>query len=493
VTLRGKLAVALGVVLALVALQAGLTVLVLTQVVERSALLVRPALTRVDLLAHAEADILRHRTLAYTHASASDEALRRQAAVEMGALEAEVQRRLEQYGAHELDEGRTAALSAVRARHGEYLASHALMASAVAAGDQPAALGEYLRSQGRFQQLDDEIHALRHQEYAATEALRDDIVRAAIFARWPLGGLVLLVALLEVGLVWHLSRGVSRSLAVLQAGAARVGREQFDQPVPVPAEQELGDLAGGLNRAMAALAASRAERARLEAERRRLVRERLRQVVRAQEEERARISRELHDQAAQALTALHYGLAHLRRLVKDPACAEEIERLTALTTDTGRQITGLARDLRPSVLDDLGLLPALRSYAQEISSRVGIPVDVAVRGAVPRLSADAETAVFRIVQEALTNVAKHARAQHAWVDLVADDGHLSLTVRDDGRGFDADGHRTAPGRGLGLAGIRERAHLLHGRVRIDAASGQGTRLTVTFTAAATTHDAAEAA
>jgi two-component system sensor histidine kinase UhpB len=244
---------------------------------------------------------------------------------------------------------------------------------------------------------------------------------------------------------------------------------------------------------MAALAASRAERGRLEAERQRLVRERLGQVVRAQEDERARIARELHDQTAQALTALHYGLAHLRRVADDPACAEEIDRLTALTTDTGRQITGLARDLRPSVLDDLGLLPALRGYAQEISGRVGIPVDFTARGAVPRVPADAETAVFRIVQEALTNVAKHARARRAWVDLVAEDGRLCLTVGDDGRGFDPDGRHPASGRGLGIAGIRERVQLLHGRVQIDSAPGQGARLTVTFPAAATGREAVEAA
>jgi signal transduction histidine kinase len=140
------------------------------------------------------------------------------------------------------------------------------------------------------------------------------------------------------------------------------------------------------------------------------------------------------------------------------------------------------------VLDDLGLVPALRSCAREFSDRIGVPADLSVGRDVPRLSRDAELTIFRIVQEALTNVAKHARASRVGIDLGVDDRGLTVCVRDDGRGFDPSTAAAAPAGtgpvGLGLAGIRERAGLLDGSVEIASAPGQGTRLVATVPLAA---------
>jgi signal transduction histidine kinase len=176
-------------------------------------------------------------------------------------------------------------------------------------------------------------------------------------------------------------------------------------------------------------------------------------------------------------------MSHLKRLSNDPAVHVEVDRLVDLSSATSRQIAQLARDLRPSVLDDLGLVAALRSCTHEMSERVGVPVELSVLGSVPRLSRDAETAVFRVVQEALTNVAKHAGARAVRVDLSADADVLRFSVSDDGRGFDPSAVEARTGEsgpsGLGLTGIRERVQLLDGSVEISSRPGLGTCVAAT--------------
>lgn len=484
-TLRQKLGITFAALLVLVGVQAGMAVFLLDRVVGDSALLVEPALSRVDNLAHLEAELLRLRTIEHSFMVEANPALRRAAAREMDELRVEIQRRVQAYGSLELDEARGEGLAHVAQEYEAYLASLDRVIRAVERGDTIEAVGEYLRFQPQFQALDDHVHALRHEEYRATEAMRDQMVQGAAWARWPLGVIVVLVAVAELGLGWYLSRSIARSLEVLQEGARRIAREEFEQPVPMPSERELAALAETLNAVMVTLAANKAERERLEEERVRLLRERLSQVVRAQEEERARVSRELHDQAGQALTALQYGLSRVQRLA-GPEAKKELDRLVALAAEAGRQVAALARDLRPAVLDDLGLVPALRSYIREFSERIGIEISFSQSGAVPRMSSHAETTVFRVVQEALTNVAKHARAQHAWVRLSVEDGQLHVEVQDDGRGFDVKGLDRAGhkqkglGPGLGLAGIQERVQLLGGMFIIHSEEGKGTRLLVSF-------------
>lgn len=203
-------------------------------------------------------------------------------------------------------------------------------------------------------------------------------------------------------------------------------------------------------------------------------------MVAHHEEERRRLSRELHDETAQVFSAVKMELGVLRDSVSG-ADAARLDHTLALV-DTGiRSIRNVVNDLRPSLLDDLGLLPALRSMAGEFGERSGIAVTLAAPERLPALSKDGEAALFRALQEALTNVARHSGASRVAIALSGDDGAVRLEVRDDGRGvphddvarFEREGH-------MGIAGMRERVQALGGTVRLDAAAEQsGTRLVVT--------------
>ncbi|WP_245516606.1 ATP-binding protein [Methylobacterium segetis] len=227
-------------------------------------------------------------------------------------------------------------------------------------------------------------------------------------------------------------------------------------------------------------------RKRAEAERTDL----LRRLSDAQENEQRRIARELHDQVGQTVTGLSLGLKSLETRLGNGACepdtVNQVRWLQALAAEIGRDIHRAALDLRPTALDDLGLHKALAAYAEEWRQRHGIDLDLQVLGSETRLPADVETAAYRIVQEALTNILKHARARG--VSLVLDrraDG-LRVIVEDDGAGFDSDAanghtiHGSAAhgkiGRRLGLSGIRERLALLGGTLAIESAPGSGTTL-----------------
>ena len=205
------------------------------------------------------------------------------------------------------------------------------------------------------------------------------------------------------------------------------------------------------------------------------------QVLSAQEEERRRIARELHDETSQALNALLLSIEMAQDTVTDEDC-EATSRLEAskqLTVQTLDAIHNLAFDLRPTMLDDLGLEPSLRWYAKRQAETYGLQIMVEIDGLDERLPSPTEVALFRIVQEALTNVAKHAGASLARVRLRRAAGRLELLVHDNGRGFDPD--QVQHDR-LGLFGIQERVALLGGSFNVDTKRGRGTELQVTVPA-----------
>ena len=202
----------------------------------------------------------------------------------------------------------------------------------------------------------------------------------------------------------------------------------------------------------------------------------------AEEEERRRLARELHDQLGQHLTGFALGLADARRRLAagEPAEARlvELEELARLMTRDART---LALDLRPPELDDVGLESALESYVREWSARTGVAAEVAVLGSVQRaLPPEVGTTLYRITQEALTNVARHADAAAVSVILEAADDEVRLMVEDDGRGFDPQpvAARVRAERRLGLAGVRERAALLGGTLAVESSPGVGTTVLV---------------
>ncbi len=208
----------------------------------------------------------------------------------------------------------------------------------------------------------------------------------------------------------------------------------------------------------------------------------LRRLVAAEETERARVSRELHDRLGQDLTALKLGLQIVRkRRACPPAVRESAGNLEQLTDRLMRDTHRLAWELRPAALDDFGLEMALRRHADEWATLSGVPVDFHNRGATARrLAPELETALYRITCEALTNVFRHARARRVSVLLERRADHVSLIVEDDGRGFKAAALLRAPAtKGkLGLLGMQERARLAGGTVEIESNPGAGTTVFV---------------
>jgi signal transduction histidine kinase len=231
------------------------------------------------------------------------------------------------------------------------------------------------------------------------------------------------------------------------------------------------------NERQAQLAA--AHRARLAAleERDALRRELLEHVVRSQEDERARIARELHDEIAQLLSAFSLELAAMKSTLKDPDAKRLINHLQGLSREMSQSLYRLVRDLRPSQLDDLGLAPALRSYIAQDCLQKGLEVEFNVCGDQARLDPLVETAVFRVVQEALTNVSRHSGVHHARVELDYSRDQLVIHISDEGAGFDPS-EQFHPPRGWGLAGMRERVESLAGHLTLQSVPGQGTSIEV---------------
>jgi two-component system sensor histidine kinase UhpB len=208
----------------------------------------------------------------------------------------------------------------------------------------------------------------------------------------------------------------------------------------------------------------------------------LRDMALAQEEERRRIARELHDQVGQTVTGLSLGLKTLETTLAGTACEPALrDRLTwlrSLAADIGQDIHRAAADLRPAALDDFGLPSALTALAGMLAERHKVSVDIQIIGIVGRLPPAVETVVYRVVQEALTNTVKHARAAHASVRLERRADVMRLVVEDDGIGFDPSQVALDGRPRLGLSGMRERLRLIEGSLDVEAAAGGGTTLFV---------------
>jgi signal transduction histidine kinase len=252
-------------------------------------------------------------------------------------------------------------------------------------------------------------------------------------------------------------------VAVLTDAAGRIAGGDLERPVPGVGEDEVGQLGRALEAMRVAL---RRDRSRGQL---------LARVIAAQEEERKRIGRELHDETCQTLAAL--------ALAARSGRAAEAEALAGRALDG---IRGLIHDLRPAVLDDLGLAAAIQWLAERHLESRGVAVRCEIEEPLPRLRPEAETALFRAVQEALVNVARHAGAETVLIQAASFGSALRIEIEDDGCGFDP-GAVVAPsldGRGLGLLGMRERLSLIGGRIEIEAAPGRGTRVVLEAPAAA---------
>ena len=201
-------------------------------------------------------------------------------------------------------------------------------------------------------------------------------------------------------------------------------------------------------------------------------------LVEAQETERRSISRELHDEVGQSLSALLVGLSNLSAAIPLSASAElkpHVEGIRKLAESSVGVVRNITLLLRPSMLDDLGLVPALQWQAREVSKRTGMHVDVAVEGVSDDLPEQYKTCVYRVVQEALNNCARHAAANTVRIIVRQGKAHLMLSIQDDGRGFQTDLHR-----GLGLLGMEERVTHLGGSLELDSGPGRGTLIAISL-------------
>ncbi len=205
---------------------------------------------------------------------------------------------------------------------------------------------------------------------------------------------------------------------------------------------------------------------------RRVANDALRRVVETQELERRRLARELHDQTGQELISVLLGLKAVEEAVEPTARERALAAVREQVIDTLHDVRRLAVELRPKALDDFGLVPALERLAHSFVGQAGFKLEVEAQLGDGRLPSEIETALYRIVQEGLTNVAKHARAEHASIVLRRSPGSVTAVIEDDGRGFEATGATT----GMGLAGMRERLALIDGVLKIETRPGGGTTL-----------------
>ena len=208
---------------------------------------------------------------------------------------------------------------------------------------------------------------------------------------------------------------------------------------------------------------------------RRIQRDALRRVVRAQEDERRRLARELHDETGQALTSILLGLKSLEDLDDMAALGEGVAALRERVVATLQDVRRLAVELRPAALDDFGLEAALERLTAGFAEQTGLKVELESRLQDDRLPEEVETVLYRIVQEALTNIVKHAEAGRVSIVITQKAGAVGAVIEDDGRGFDPD--QSIDG-GIGLIGMRERVALLDGSMTIEAAPGKGTTLVI---------------
>ena len=278
---------------------------------------------------------------------------------------------------------------------------------------------------------------------------------------------------------YFILRAALRPVTMLRTTVDQVARGQPGARADTAhiSDPDLARLALAINNMLTRLDAD----ARLSDENRRQLRALSAQVIGAQEEERKRIARELHDETAQALATLDLNLERIQAVLDDPAACERLSSSRQLLQQTMDGLRHLVYELRPTMLDDLGLIPAIRWYARTRLGTEGVQVHIEPTECSERFAPTLETALFRIAQEGINNVVQHAGARNTWVRLNCLHGQVTLSVEDDGRGFDVD-KMISPGgeQGhLGLFGIQERVFLLGGTFAVDSTMESGTRLTVT--------------
>jgi len=268
-----------------------------------------------------------------------------------------------------------------------------------------------------------------------------------------------------------LNQLVIKKLQHFIEAASLFGRGDFKSRISFKSDDEFTKLADSFNR----MAKTLTEKMRSE-------RKYLSQIIEAQENERRRISRELHDEIGQALYAIKFNLEMIDKDLPQQTSLlrGRLGEAKSLSSQTLTAMRQLSLDLRPTMLDDLGLVPTLRWYIQNFSNRLDVCSNFEAIGMEEKLSPQIETAFYRIVQEALNNIAKHAQADRVEVSLVKRDSRIYASIQDNGKGFDLEKvlHPETPERGFGIVGIQERVSLLGGQLEIQSRPGFGTLISI---------------
>jgi signal transduction histidine kinase len=275
-----------------------------------------------------------------------------------------------------------------------------------------------------------------------------DLKRRLLILTPALAGFAVLFA-------WGIGRSVKRPLRQLEQAAARIEAGDLLHPVPKLGRDEVGRLGRSFEAMRLALARDETRRKLLA------------KVISAQEDERRRLARELHDETCQTITALKMKL--------DPSSQPEAVAMADRSLD---ELHRIIYDLRPAILDDLGLVAAIRWVAERHLAPRGIRVRCEFDDLPASLTPETETALFRAVQEAVVNVVRHARAENVLIEIATEGRQVAIDIEDDGAGFDPAevASPSASGRGLGILGMRERLELIGGTASVTSSPGSGTRV-----------------
>lgn len=299
-----------------------------------------------------------------------------------------------------------------------------------------------------------------------------------------LSGFLYIIIAIGAGIIfaWLLARYILRQLHLLMEGVDRLGANELDHPIPIIHNDEIGRVGQALNNTMEALKRSRSE-TRQEMNERRKAEQEIRylsqRLIGSSEEERKRIGHDLHDELGQMITSFQFGLQSIAGLLPDdPAQARELtHKLSNMAEDMGESVHSIAAHLWPATLEHLGLLVAVRSHINEFNRRrPEMQISFSSQNVSGRLNLQLEIVCFRIIQEALTNIARHAKAQAIEICLDIRNGQLRLFIKDDGIGFDVQSLMKSHGferGGIGLLGMRERAASIGGQFTIISSKNNG--------------------
>ncbi len=317
----------------------------------------------------------------------------------------------------------------------------------------------------------------------------DDQIRNQILIMALIGGLTFIAV--GAALAFMLRSAVMNPLSKLAASASRLARGDFSARAEVERKDEVSmvartfnDMAERVEQYASALEESKTELEQRVEERTRQVQQLavvrgqlLERLISAQEEERRRVARELHDEAGQSLTMLMTGIGKAIDSLPDGAteASEELSHSRSLAAQTLAELRKLIYDLRPEVLDQLGLVPALRSYVKSHLDTGKIKLQLNFSGVKERLSPEVEITLFRIIQEAVTNIVRHAEASVVKIEVAAKDSMATTIIEDNGKGFNVEAAFESP-ESWGLRGMRERVTIVGGKLSIESRAGGGTRL-----------------